>query len=502
MIRFKTFVFNTLFLTLSSLIMNIVGICFNVYISNKVGEEALGVYQLIQAIYVFAITLATSGISISVTHIVSKKLALKEYEKIKQITKQAVILSFVIGTIAMCMLILLSNILTVKFLHSMISSKSLIILSLSLPPLAISASINGYFSAVTRVIKSASASFIEQLFKIILSVYFFNIILPNNVENTCISLVLGSLLSELLSFIYLFILYKNDKKRYKGFCKEKKNYIKDITKVSFPIAITSYIRSGMSTLKQVIIPIRLEKSGVSCNVALSQYGMITGMVMQLIWFPCLFINVFAGLLIPEYSRLNALSNSNRIKYITNKILKLTMIFSVCVFGIFFTFSDSLSMAIFNRMEIAKYIKIISPLILIMYLDNVVDGMLKGLNKQVSVMICNIVDLFLSTILIYFLLPIYGIYGYVITLFVSEILNGIISIIQLLITTKLKVSIFNKILLRPLFCIFITTWAIHLLIKPFNGKISTLVIQVLAYISLYFFMIFITSTYRKNDLNSN
>ena len=168
MIRFKTFVFNTLFLTLSSLIMNIVGICFNVYISNKVGEEALGVYQLIQTIYVFAITLATSGIAISVTHIVSKKLALKEYEKIKQITKQAVILSFVIGTIAMCMLILLSNILTVKFLHSMISSKSLIILSLSLPPLAISASINGYFSAVTRVIKSASSSFIEQLFKIFL----------------------------------------------------------------------------------------------------------------------------------------------------------------------------------------------------------------------------------------------------------------------------------------------------------------------------------------------
>ena len=184
--RFKTFVVNTLILTISSLIMNIVGICFNVYISNKVGEEALGVYQLIQSIYVFAITLATSGIAISVTHIVSKKIALKEYEKIKQITKQAVILGFTIGTIAMCILILFSSILTNKFLHSRISSKSLIILALSLPPLAVSACINGYFSAVTRVIKSAIATFIEQFFKIILSVYFFSIILPNNVENACI----------------------------------------------------------------------------------------------------------------------------------------------------------------------------------------------------------------------------------------------------------------------------------------------------------------------------
>lgn len=496
--RFKTFVVNTLILTISSLILNIVGICFNVYISNKVGEEALGVYQLIQSIYVFAITLATSGIAISITHIVSKKIALKEYEKIKQITKQAVILGFTIGTIAMCILILFSSILTNKFLHSRISSKSLIILALSLPPLAVSACINGYFSAVTRVIKSAIATFIEQFFKIILSVYFFSIILPNNVENACISLVLGSLLSEFISFIYLLLLYKNDKKRYKGDDKEKKNYIKDIAKISFPIAITSYIRSGMSTLKQVIIPIRLEKSGMSCKLALSQYGMITGMVMQLIWFPCLFVNVFAGLLIPEYSRLNALSNTNRIKDVTQKIFKLTMIFSVCIFGIFYTFADSLSMAIFNRMEISKYIKMISPLVLIMYLDNVVDGMLKGLNKQVSVMICNIVDLFVSTILMYILLPIYGIYGYVITLFVSEILNGIISIVQLLITTKFKLNI-TEILLKPLFCVIITIWSVHFLMKPYNGKISSLAFQILIYISCYVFMIFVSSTLTKSDL---
>ena len=495
--RFKTFVFNTLILTISSLIMNIVGICFNVYISNKVGEEALGVYQLIQSIYVFAITLATSGIAISVTHIVSQKIALNEYRKISKVTKQAVILSFTIGTIAMCILILLSSILTNKFLHSRISSKSLIVLALSLPPLAVSASINGYFSAVTRVIKSASATFIEQFFKIILSVYFFSIILPNNVENACISLVLGSLLSEFISFIYLLLLYKNDKKRYKGDDKEKKNYIKDIAKISFPIAITSYIRSGMSTIKQIIIPIRLEKSGMSCKVALSQYGMITGMVMQLIWFPCLFINVFAGLLIPEYSRFNALKNTNRIKHITNKIFKITMIFSVCVFGIFYTFADSLSMAVFNKMEIARYIKIISPLVLIMYIDNVVDGMLKGLNKQVSVMICNIVDLFISTILMYILLPVYGIYGYIITLFVSEILNGLISIVQLLITTKVKLKKLDLII-KPLFCIFISTWSIQFLTGPFNGKISSLVIQILTYILCYIFMIFVTSTLTKND----
>lgn len=495
--RFKTFVLNTIILSLSSLIMNIIGMGFNVYISNKIGTEALGVYQLIISIYTFAITLATSGISIAVTHLVSEKLALKEYADVKKIAKQSILLSSIIGSIAMILLIISADFLTVNFLHNKVSSKSLILIAISLPPLAISASINGYFSAVTRVIKSASANFIEQFFKIVISIYFFNIILPNSLENACLSLVLGSLLSEFISFIYLVTMYKIDKKRYKENASRKKSYIKDISKISFPIAITSYIRSGLSTLKQVIIPIRLEKSGISCEMALSQYGMITGMVMQLIWFPCLFINVFANLLIPEYSRLNALNNKKRINTVTNKIFKITMLFSVCIFGIFFTFADSLSMAIYNKMEVAKYIKIIAPLVLMMYIDNVVDGMLKGLNKQVAVMKCNILDLFLSIILMYALLPICGIYGYIIVLFVSELLNGCISIFQLIKETKVKLNLV-ALLFKPLFCILISNWAIHFIFTTYNGKIFSLIYQIVIYILCYIFLLFLTSAFTKKD----
>ena len=49
--KFKTFVINTVILSIASLIMNIVGMGFSVYISNKIGTEALGVYQLIISIY-------------------------------------------------------------------------------------------------------------------------------------------------------------------------------------------------------------------------------------------------------------------------------------------------------------------------------------------------------------------------------------------------------------------------------------------------------------------
>ena len=40
-------------------------------------------------------------------------------------------------------------------------------------------------------------------------------------------------------------------------------FTKRILKISIPIAITSYVRSGLSTLKQIIIPLRLKLSGMS-----------------------------------------------------------------------------------------------------------------------------------------------------------------------------------------------------------------------------------------------
>lgn|SRR5574344_368645 len=495
--KFKTFVFNTILLSISSLIMNIISISFSIYISKEIGTEALGIYQLIISIYVFAITIATSGISIAVTHLISAKLALKKYSDVKKIARQSIILSFFTGCFAMILLIIFSNTLTNTFLHGKVSHLSFIFLALSLPPLAISASINGYFAAVTRVIKSASAQFIEQFFKIIISVYFFKLLLPNTIENACLSLVLGSLLSEIISFIYLFLVYIIDKKRYSKNLNTKRSYVKDILKISFPIAIASYIRSFLSTLKQIIIPIRLQKFGMSCELALSQYGMISGMVLQIIWFPCLFINVFAGLLIPEYSRLYALKNTKRISNVTSKIFKMAIIFSIGFFGIFFTFSDNIAMALYNNIEVGKYIKIISPLVLIMYFDNVVDGMLKGLNNQVGVMKCNILDLFVSIILMYILLPIYGIYGYIIVIYISEVLNDAISFIQLIKVTKFKISLFNNII-KPAICIFLANWTIYFLFDMYNIKTITLIFEILIYVLFYILFLLLSCAITKKD----
>ena len=71
--KLKIFIFNGVLLTITSLVMQTIGVSFNVYISNKIGSTAIGVYQLIMSIYMFTITLASSGMNLAITKIVAEE---------------------------------------------------------------------------------------------------------------------------------------------------------------------------------------------------------------------------------------------------------------------------------------------------------------------------------------------------------------------------------------------------------------------------------------------
>ena len=86
---------------------------------------------------------------------------------------------------------------------------------------------------------------------------------------------------------------------------------------------------------------------------------------------------------------------------------------------------------FKKIEIAKYLRILSPLIIIMYLDIVIDGILKGLDAQVSVMAINVIDCIISIGFIYFFVPILGFSGYIISIFISEVIDFTLSGLKLL-----------------------------------------------------------------------
>lgn len=417
---------------------------FNLYVSNRIGSEALGIFNLVMSVYLFAVTIATSGLSLACICIVSEKFAKNHFFDGLKAVRTCLLFSLILGLGSSILVLLFSNIISKNWLKSVVSTTPLYLISIGLPFISISSVVNGYFSAVRKGYKSAFAQVIELLVKIFATILLLNFYAQENVESICICLILADVISEVFSCCLLLFLYKLDSSKYSKKAITSITFKKTILKITIPVSITSYIRSGLSTLKQFIIPSRLAVFGLSYSMALSEYGKINGMTMSVLLFPNVFIKSFSELLIPEFSRLISNQYKKRILDICQKVFLAISIFSICISIFFFFFSDEISMLVFNSSECAKYIKILSPMILFMYPDNILDSMLKGLNKQFDVMICNILDLVLTIGILYFFLPSLGITGYILSIIISEVFNFCISYFQLYKATGFKMNFYIAI----------------------------------------------------------
>ena len=96
----KRFFADGLLLCAVALAMRTVAMLFGAFVSRTVGAEGTGVYTVIMTVYSFAVTFATSGISLTVTRLVASAIGEGRGENIGRIMRGALIYATAFGLIA------------------------------------------------------------------------------------------------------------------------------------------------------------------------------------------------------------------------------------------------------------------------------------------------------------------------------------------------------------------------------------------------------------------
>ena len=146
--KLKLFIINGLALSIISFFLQLVGVSFGVYISNKIGNEAVGLYQLLMSTYSFGITLALSGINLACVRIVSEEIAKNNFSNLSSVVKKCLLYSLCFGVLAFLLFCIFANYISFRILHEKISSFTICIMALSFPFASICSCLSGYFSAV------------------------------------------------------------------------------------------------------------------------------------------------------------------------------------------------------------------------------------------------------------------------------------------------------------------------------------------------------------------
>lgn len=456
--KLKAFLWQGILLTLTAFLIQAVGIAFNIYLSNKLGANGIGLFQLIMSIYSFAVTFATAGINLAATRLVAEEMAHSSSRGAKKAMRVCFLYSLTAGGVAAFFLCLLSNYISVHWLHDARCIISLRTMAFSIPFICAASALNGYFMAMRQIGKNASSQILGTFLRVVISITALSFLMPSGLEYACLAVALGGTLSEMLSFLYSYILYRRDLRRRKERQTPGKHIAGRMLYITLPVTFSSCIRSGLNTLEQLMIPPGLQKSGLNSANALAQYGMVHGMAMPVIMFPSCFLYAFTSLLVPELTECLTRTQNNRIRAISTRVIELSLIFAIGVAGLLIAYADNISSIFFHTAQVAYYIKILAPLVVLMYMDHVVDCMLKGLNEQVYSMRYNIIDSIMSVALVYLLLPLLGIHGYLIVLFASEMLNTSLSLNRLVKVVDFKIK-FGAWFLKPALAIGLSIYLV-------------------------------------------
>ena len=483
----NTLLSTTIILTATTLFSRAIIVYYNVYISGRIGTLGIGVFELIMSIYTFAKTAATAGVSLASTRISAENIAMAD-----ALVKKILAYCFTVGVICCSILFSLSNPICTNLLSNPPGgADALKILSFSLPFLSMTAGFNGYFIAKRIIRLYAPIQIFEQITRIAITIYFLEKISINSLELSIKSIALAITISEILSLLFseLFFLFT---KTQKTAVSHMRGFIHQFNRLVLPVGGGAIFRSSLNTIYNLLVPRGLKKSGTSNTEALAAYGTVQGMALPIILYPSTLMSVLSMQLVPEIAFLNANNRVKNITYITKRVSRITLIFSIICAGTLFYFSDEFSNIIF--------LKSLSPLIPVMYLDTVTDGILKGMDLQIKVLGIGIIDSLLSLSLIYLLLPKFAITGYIFTIYVGETINTLLGQIELRKHIKIHISLLKDIIM-PIGCISFSIFICRYYLGSnvnINSPLS-LTFLVVSTIFLCGFMLVVTKTISPEEI---
>ncbi len=429
---------NTLIMTVTNLIMRSVAVSFNAYLTSKIGSAGIGLFQLITTVYSLAVTFSCAGIKLASTR-VTVEINSGGKNDLRKSMNMFDSYALICGLTVCSILFLFSDFIAGVWINDPRASVSLRILAASLPFVAVSASLSGYFTASNLVIPYSFIQLIEQGTKIVTAILLLNYLPVTDTKTACAAIVAAITASEAVSFTLSYLL-----KSLKISKKTEKTRIKlnRLMRIAIPDAAGTCARSILLTIEHLLIPKGFQKSGANSEAALSAYGNIHAMALPILLYPCAILTSFSSMLIPELAAKHERNDRKAINRTVEKNLKRTLIYSViCAAGLF-AFAPLISNLIYKTNEAVLYIRILAPLVPIMYTDTVTDGMLKGLDQQIQSMRYNIIDSALCVVMVWFILPVYSVKGYIFILYASEIINFYLSIGRLIKICDIR--IFKKI----------------------------------------------------------
>lgn len=159
---------NAALLTGSDVVLRLAGLGLRIGLANALGGEGMGLYQLILAVYMVFVSLATAGINVASARLAAQSLA--RGRGMAATLRGLCCTALLFGCCAMLLQVLLAEPAARYLLHDTRAILALQILAPSLPFMAAAGAVRGCFLAARRVHPNVIAQLIEQIIRMAIAI--------------------------------------------------------------------------------------------------------------------------------------------------------------------------------------------------------------------------------------------------------------------------------------------------------------------------------------------
>lgn len=449
----NNFLYNSFFIVIVNFIVMLLDFNYNIALSKYIGAEGMGLFQIGLSILMVPLVISTGGIPTAISKLVAEQNSKKNKYAIEKILKIAFLLVFILLGIVIGLLATFSNIVAMK----VFKNKNMVSFIYLLIPAIIFISINsilrGYYYGL-KIVKIPNVSnIIEHATRILIVLSLLNYLHPiSPIYGATIALI-GISIGEVFNLIYLvFMKRKITKPIYYNIHTKinSRTILKEIIYISLPITIYTLLNILLRFVNTVLIPEKLIESGFSSADAIATFGRITGMAMPLISLPFIITSAMGTLLIPNLAQEMALKKYSTVK---NQILisiKITLLFSIPLAGMYVFFHKTLAIILYNDIQVSNFIYILGFNTVLLALQSMFSSILHGLNKQATVTINRIIGMCFQLLSIYFLVGNFnmGINGFFVGFYLSSLTTLILDCLALKRIMKLNTN-YKDLILKPL-----------------------------------------------------
>jgi len=348
----SNFLWGAMILAVAGGICKVLGAIYRIPLARLIGDEGMALYQMAYPIYTTILSLATAGVPVAISVLVSRGEAQGYDGDSRKILRASLLILLTFGFVLALVVMLSAPFIANAILREPRAYYPIMAVAPAIFLSSLMSVFRGYFQGLQSMVPTAVSQVVEQSFRVsavlILAFMLFPYGLEYSAAGATSGAVVGGLAGSLFLFVYYYIFRRRQHRDVSALSYSGSNSWdlgKEMVRMAIPVSFGAVVIPLVQMIDAIIVPQRLETINYTHAQAMGLFGQLSGMASVLITLPTIFTVSIATSLVPAVaealtSRDRTLLN-DRINYAFRAGMIITLPCTAGLFVLAFPISDLL-----------------------------------------------------------------------------------------------------------------------------------------------------------------